>query len=145
MNTIKYLILALSTILTSAACIHCIEDDYESNCDQAILISADEYENAPNGFLNISSLEIDGDCLLINFSSSGCSGSSWIIQLIDADVILESYPVQRNLRLSLKNDEACAAVITKEISFDISELQLSGENPIKLNLVNSGDQILYEY
>ena len=63
---------------------------------------------------------------------------------IDSEAILESNPPQRNLRLSLKNDELCQAFITKEITFDIDILQVDGNN-VLLNLINSGDQILYEY
>jgi hypothetical protein len=44
----------------------------------------------------------------------------------------------------LKNDELCAAVIGKEMTFDISQLQVNG-NRVLLNITNSGDQILYEY
>ena len=118
-------------------------------CDQEVLINAEEYITAPNDLLTINSLEIKGDCLTINYSSSGCSGDSWELMLIDADVILESYPPQRNLRLSLKNDEMCDAYLTKEITFDIFELQVEGNldygKKVLLNITNSDNQILYEY
>ena len=92
----------------------------------------------------INSLKITENCLKINFSSSGCSGDTWELKLIDSEDILESNPVQRNLRLSLKNEELCLAFITKELSFDISNLQVDG-NQVQLNITNSDDEILYEY
>jgi hypothetical protein len=119
-------------------------DNQPSNCEQAVIISADLYKNAPNDQLTINKVEIVGDCLKISFAASGCSGKSWEVKLIDAGMIFYSNPPQRPLRLSLKNDELCAAVIGKEMTFDISQLQVTG-NRVLLNFTNSGDQILYEY
>jgi len=82
--------------------------------------------------------------LKINFSSSGCNGDTWELKLIDSEDILESNPPQRNLRLSLKNEESCLAYITKELTFDISNLQVNG-NKVQLNLTNSDKNILYKY
>ena len=90
-------------------------------------------------------LEINGDCLVINFSASGCDGNTWIVKLIDSEQILESNPIQRNLRISLENNEDCTAVPNKTLTFDISNLQIQDDNRIYLNITNSGDQILYEY
>ena len=120
------------------------DDDDSNNCDQITIISPEQYETAPNDLLFINSLEINGDCLKINFSSGGCSGDTWIIKLIDSESIMESNPPQRNLRVSLKNDEDCEALITKELTFDVSELKVDG-NLVILNITNSNEQILYEY
>ena len=140
---IKFKILIL--VLTVAVFSSCTkENDAEVNCGSQVVISADKYITAPNDQLTINNLELNGDCLTINFSSGGCSGDTWELELIDAAIILESNPPQRNLRLSLKNEELCLAYITEEISFDLKDLQIDG-NEILLNMTNSGDQILYEY
>ncbi|MGY5354752.1 hypothetical protein [Wenyingzhuangia sp. IMCC45467] len=115
-----------------------------TNCDYETLISAKQYQTAPSVQLKINSLEINGDCLKINFSSGGCSGNTWELKLIDSEDVLESDPPQRNLRLSLKNEELCEAYITKELTFDISNLQVDG-NKVQLNITNIEDSILYEY
>jgi hypothetical protein len=120
------------------------DDNTTSNCDQITIIDSNQYKNSPNDQLTINSLEINDNCLKINFGSGGCSGDTWVLKLIDSEAILESNPPQRNLRLSLKNEEDCEAFITKEITFDINNLQVDG-NKVLLNLTNSGDQILYEY
>lgn len=122
----------------------CNKDDNSINCDKQVVISSDEYDSAPNDQLTINNLELNDDCLKINFSSSGCSGETWQLKLIDSEVVLYSNPPQRNLRLSLKNEELCEAYITKELTFDVKELQVNG-NQILLNITNSDDQILYEY
>jgi hypothetical protein len=120
------------------------DNNNANNCDLETLISSDQYSNAPADPLTINRLEIEDNCLKINFSSGGCSGSSWKIKLIDSEAILKSNPPQRNLRLSLKDEELCEAWITKELSFDLSKLQLDGDKVI-LNITNAGESILYKY
>jgi len=120
------------------------DDTKLSACNDKVIISADEYLNAPDDHLTINSIEIIGDCLIIDFGSSGCDGNTWQLKLIDEGVILESYPSQRNLRLSLKNEEVCDAYFTKEVSFDISQLQVEGDK-VLLNIKGYEGQVLYEY
>ena len=142
----KYLpfILMLCIALTG-----CSEDDdnqrpTSSDCDMDVIVSSTQFQDAPADLVSIDELTIDGDCLNISFSSSGCDGNSWEVKLIDAEAIAESLPPQRDLRLSLRSNEVCQAVISKEISFDISALQVDG-NQVFLNFANNGGRILYEY
>ena len=123
----------LFLILVGLAVLSCSKDDDKENpikCDLETLISTEQYTTAPSDQLTINSLSINDNCLKINFSSSGCNGDTWELKLIDSEDILESNPPQRNLRLSLKNEELCLAYITKELTFDISNLQ---EMVIKFN------------
>ena len=115
----------------------------ETFCDQNVVVSSIEYESAPNDPFSIVEMTINGDCLNIKFTASGCDGNTWIVKLIDSGDIAESYPCQRTLRLSLKNEELCNAVPTKEISVDIKDLQIVGNNKVILQV--SGEEILYEY
>ncbi len=139
-NKILIILLSLSSFI---ACDK-NDDNDPKNCDKCAIISPQLYATAPNDELVINSLVIKDDSLIINFSASGCSGSSWALKLIDSGDILESDPPQRNLRLSLKNDEMCEAFITKELAFCISNLRVGGDR-VKLNLDKSDEGILYEY
>jgi len=112
-------------------------------CGPQVVISSEQYSNI-NEDIHIQELTITGDCLKIKFSASGCSGDDWELQLIDSGILLESDPPQRNLKLELTNPELCEAYITKEVTFDISNLQVSG-NEVLLNITNSDHSILYEY
>ncbi len=114
-----------------------------ANCDQSVLIDEDAYENAPDDAFTLNAMSISGDCLSLNFTASGCDGSNWIVKLIDSDAIAESYPCQRYLRLSLENNEVCDALPTVELSFDISSLQIEGDEQVILHV--SGQDILYTY
>lgn len=138
----------LIIILFGATILSCSNDDNSENsngCDLETIVSAEEYANAPSDQLSVNSLEINGNCLKINFSASGCDGNSWEVKLIDSEQILESSPAQRILRLSLNNNEDCTAVLSKTLTFDISELQINNSNSVYLNIKNSDDKILYEY
>lgn len=135
-----FTIFAVGVLFISCTC----EDPEPMNCDFNTIISPQEYSDAPSDFVKINHLEITENCLYINFSSSGCSGDTWEIKLIDSGVILESNPPQRNLRLSLKNDETCLAYLTKELSFDISNLQVEGSD-VHLRFSQSNANILYQY
>lgn len=138
------ILIAITTMLGIFACDKKDDSENLKSCEQLTLISSELYANAPNDALTINSLEIDKDQLKIKFSSSGCDGGSWEVKLIDSGDIMESDPPQRNLRLSLKNEELCDAYFMKEFTFDISNLKVNG-NKVKLNITNSNKDILYEY
>lgn len=116
----------------------------DSSCGQSTIISESLYQNAPTDLLDLMEVAIVGNCLELSFGSSGCDGESWDVQLIDSGAILESFPPQRNLILSLKNDEECDAYFVRTYSFDISGLQVEGSS-VFLNITNDESQILYEY
>ncbi|XLS29859.1 hypothetical protein ACJD0Z_03315 [Flavobacteriaceae bacterium M23B6Z8] len=141
MKTYKLLLVLLMGV--SMAC-NGDDDNNFNGCDDGVIISGSEFVNAPSDQLTISNLEITDNCLAITFSASGCSGESWRIKLIDAAEVLDSDPQQRNLRLSLKNDELCDAIITRTVSFDLTRLQLDG-NEIILRIANNSSQISYRY
>lgn len=136
----------LTLILIGIAILSCSNDDNanQNNCDFKTIISGEQYVNAPDNQLVINSLDINDNCLKINFSSGGCEGNTWELKLIDSGDVMESNPPQRNLRLSLKNEELCEAYITKELTFDITNLKVNG-NKVQLNIINSDENILYEY
>ncbi len=116
----------------------------DSSCGQSTIISENLYQNAPTDLLDLMEVAIVGNCLELSFGASGCDGESWDVQLIDSGAILESFPPQRNLILSLKNDEECDAYFVRTYSFDISGLQVEGSS-VFLNITNDESQILYEY
>jgi hypothetical protein len=130
--------------LTILSCSKDNDNENPVNCDFETVISTEQHANAPSDQLTINSLAINDNCLKINFSSSGCDGDTWELKLIDSEVVLYSFPPQRNLRLSLKNEELCKAYITKELTFDISNVQVDG-NQVQLNITNGDESILYEY
>ncbi len=127
----------------------CSADDKEptaKKCSNKVIVSEEEYKNAPSDNVSINSVKVEDDCLKINFSAGGCDGNTWEVKLIDESVVMYSSPIQRNVRLSLKNREICDAYITKELSFDISALKVPNSNKVSLNIKDfKGGSILYKY
>jgi hypothetical protein len=121
-----------------------IEDNgNQSNCDQNVIISKTEYENAPKHPISIIDMKIANNCLKIKVGASGCNGNNWNVQLIDREDVAESMPCQRTLRISLDDIGLCAAYFENELSFNIEDLQIKGDRSALLNI--EGKSILYEY
>jgi len=132
------------------------------SCTQDVIICNTLFENAPNHAVAIGEMRISGDCLTIKVGTSGCTGSGWVVKLIDSDVVYYSddtgfppQPPTRTLRFSLEHIGICAAAFQNEFSFYIRDLQVSGHNKVWLDvsglwtnfpsgLTHEG-RILYEY
>ena len=135
----KILILTLLTV----SFLSCNENDVTDNyLNEAVIINNSLYNNTVTNNYSISNIQLNGNNLTLKISASGCSGDSWKAVLIDANEILESFPVQRNIKLALENNEACLAVFEKEFTFDISILK-EDFSEIILNLEGWNAQISY--
>lgn len=129
--------------------ISCSKDDergreYIGDCDLQTVVSSNIFENSTSDEFKINSIKIENNCLLINFSASGCDGETWTVQLIDSEAILESNPPQRHLKFMIENNESCEAYITKDQSFDVSNLKVDG-NQVQLNITNAEQNTIYKY
>ena len=114
------------------------------NYDQ-LIINKEKYDATNTDNYSITSATIQNNILTLEVTSSGCSGDSWIMNLIDSGEISESFPLQRSLKLELTNNEACLAIVTKEVKFNISRLQISQIDQIILNLEQWNSPINYNY
>ena len=114
------------------------------NCDQPIVIDDNLYTDAPRDDFNLVGADIIGNCLQLTVRYGGGCGDIEF-KLITTKNILESNPVQRNIRLSLKDEDYCKALLIKEISFDLIPIRVSGDNRVALNLEGWNDPLLYQY
>ena len=62
-----------------------------------------------------------------------------------AQQVLESFPVQRKLKMLLQNDEECDAVITSSAQFDLTSIQLTEYDEILIRLDGVDGLISYRY
>lgn len=137
----KSKILIISLFLVSI--FSCEENDVSDDFrNESVIIDSNLYNQSESNNYSITNVQLNGDNLTIRISSSGCSSDSWKAILIDANEILESYPVQRKIKLSLENNEACLAVFEKEFTFDISSLK-EDYDTVLLNLKGWDTQINY--
>ena len=121
------------------------QDDEPIQPSDKVVISSSLYETAAEEYGSIINASISGDILTIEFGASGCSGESWVWNLYDAGVVMESHPIQRNIKFSLTNPEACQAYFTREVSFDISAIRVPGNPRIIINLANYDGELFYDY
>lgn len=135
----KILIISLFLISIFSCEENVVSDDFRN---ESVIIDSNLYNQSESNNYSITNVQLNGDNLTIRISSSGCSSDSWKAILIDANEILESYPVQRKIKLSLENNEACLAVFEKEFTFDISSLK-EDYDTVLLNLKGWDTQINY--
>jgi hypothetical protein len=108
-----------------------------------LIVSASVFENTPSTSFTLRNVEISGDILTVTISASGCDGSSWRVNLITTGAVGLSEPPYRGVKLCFENGELCDAIITKDFSFNISNLRVAGSNRVRLNI--SGREVLYVY
>lgn len=98
-----------------------------------VIIDKTLFKAVNTQYYQITDAKIDGNFLTITISSGGCSGDSWIVNLVDSGDIAKSNPVQRFAKIQLINQEACLAQITKSFTFDITKLK-ANYNTLILNI-----------
>ncbi|MAB49358.1 MAG: hypothetical protein CMC05_12085 [Flavobacteriaceae bacterium] len=144
----------ISKIIMSLLCaalflnMQCDDDDTslpQSNCSSFVAIDGFTYENSATSPYSINSVSINNDCLVIEVSASGCDGNTWDMQLVDSEEVSESNPPQRYVKFFLINTEDCLAVVDRARSFDLSPLQIEGENEIIINVDDYSDPVIYTY
>lgn len=127
----------------------CEDDDIiidENGCGLPIIIDNNIYHNSITSEFTITNIEIiEENCLLIEFYASGCDGNSWEYKLIDSSDIAESSPEQRFLKFELTNNEACLAVFSRSVMYNLIPLKIEGSNEIILNINGFEDSITYTY
>src|SRR5689334_1913312 len=105
--TTRFLVIILSVLTFS--CSKPVETVQVPPCGPAPVINATAYANTSTNNYTIVSAIVNGNCLEVKISSSGCNGASWTTELIDSEAILKSNPPQRLLKLKLTNNELCNA------------------------------------
>jgi hypothetical protein len=140
----------LLVILTLMHILSCNSEDnnstIENNCDFISEIISEEDFNAINtSNYEITEVELNNDCLEITFSSSGCGTDLWEESLYSLDVFYTVFPLQRDVKMELINNEECLAVFQKMVSFDLTPFQIDGQSDLPLNITGWNGQITYGY
>ena len=142
----KKLLLFLPIILILSCNSENDNSTIENNCDFTSEIILEEDFNAINtSNYGIIEVELNGDCLGITFGSSGCRTDLWEENLYSTDAFYNVFPLQRDVKMELINDEACLAFFQKTVSFDLTPFQIDGQSDLPLNINGWNEQITYEY
>ncbi len=113
------------------------------NTDNSVIIDKIIFQNTKTDNYTILDVQLNGNDLTIKIGSSGCSSDYWKATLIDSGAVLESFPVQRNIKLNLENNEACLAYFEVEYTFNLKFL-IKNLAPVNFNLDGWNQQINYE-
>lgn len=115
---------------------------YEVYCDFIKTVEPEEFSVLESDDFTIHATEVVGNCLEITFSASGCDGKSWETKLIASNTVLDVIPTVVSSFFELTNNELCEAVITKTVSFDISNFEVGVDKP-SLFITNAGKNITF--
>lgn len=122
------------------------EPTIENKCDvSSEIISSEDFSAVSTSNYVITKLEINEDCIEITFGSSGCGTELWKEHLFSIDDFYTIFPLQRDLKMELINEESCEAYFIKTVSFNLIPLQLEGQDLLSLNIYGWNEQVSYEY
>jgi len=122
------------------------DDNVSSSLENSnvILVEDDLFLNAPNDEFEIIAASISDNNLNITLFYGGGCGKIYY-DLVTGNDYLETIPIQKNIRLAFDDKDNCEAGIELELSFDLTQIQVSNTDRIILNLDNWEDQIEYNY
>jgi len=113
-------------------------------CPNAVVVDSDSYASFPNDAALITSVAIDGDCLLISVQyGGGCEDLEY--NVVGQGAVMQSSPVQRDIRFSFSDTDNCEALVTMELMFALFPTRADGENEVILNLQGWSESLSYKY
>ncbi len=143
----RHLILLLSLVLVVFN--SCSKDEETTNlpnCDSiSEIITENDFNNIEVTNYSISSVSLNGDCLELTISSSGCDPELWEMEMFSTNAFYNIFPLQRAVKVKLINNQECLAVFQKTKSFNLTPFRIEGQNSVPLNIEGWNEQIIYEY
>ena len=116
-----------------------------SNCDKNAILDPTQFTNVTTTNYSITNVVLNGDCLEVTVSSSGCNPDNWQMDLIGAASLTNIYPPMFHAKVKLINNEACQAVFQKTHSFDLTPFQMNNQNTIQINIEGWNGNVVYQY
>jgi hypothetical protein len=118
----------------------------QTDCDAFIqIISQSEFDALTDAEFSVIDVSINQDCLSLTIGDSGCDPENWNTNLLTTDAVLESNPVQKNLKIEVVNNELCGAVFEKIKTIDLTPIQNDGDGEIILNIEGWPSSVSYEF
>lgn len=116
-----------------------------SNCNEKAVVDGAYLSNIKTTNYGITQVVLNGDCLEVTVSSSGCNPDNWDMNLFAAVSPLIVAPTVYIAKIELINNEACLAVFQKTVSFDLKPLQIATIKEIQIWLDGWNTPIFYKY
>src|SRR5690606_4760045 len=102
------------------------------------------FQQVLTGNYGVDNVIVNRNCLEVTITSSGCNPNNWDMNFIASEIVVETLPVQYYTKIELVNNEACLAVFQKTVSFDLTPLQISGQNQVQVNISGWNTPIIYQ-
>lgn len=116
-----------------------------SNCDKNAILDPTQFTNVSTTNYSITNVVLNGDCLEVTVSSSGCDPNNWDMNLIGVASTTNVYPPLFHAKVELINNEAYQAVFQKTHSFDLTPFQMAGQNTVQIAIDGWNTNIMYQY
>ena len=142
------LALALFTSVLFVACDFLddhIKNTIKSKCNEKAVLDHVAFPQVNTANYGITNVVLNGDCLEITVSSSGCDPNNWDMNLIGVASTTNIYPPLFHAKVELINNEACLAVFQKTVSFDLTPFQMAGQNTVQIAIDGWNTNIMYQY
>jgi hypothetical protein len=138
--------LALIVFSLSIGCSSSNNDNPPLGCDNsAQIVNQTTFDQVITTNYMITNVALNGDCLDITISSSGCNPNNWDMNLLSTSDFSSTSIPQKQLKVGLINEEACAAVFQKTVSFSLIPYRIDGHNEINLVIQGWSTPINYTY
>jgi len=144
-NLFNLLILMLVFIGCKGDDSNCCPNPNPTNCNKVSVIDETKYRQTNTNNYTITNVVLNGGCLEITVSSSGCDPNNWNMNFIASENVVETLPIQWDVKVELINNEACQAVFQKTVSFDLTPLKDAGQNQVQINIQGWNTSIMYQY
>jgi len=122
-----------------------IKNPIRSKCNEKAVLDHMAFPQVNTDNYGITNVVLNGDCLEITLSSSGCDPNNWDMNLIGVASTTNIYPALFHAKVELINNEACLAVFQKTVSFDLTPFQMAGQNTVQIALDGWSTNIIYQY
>lgn len=115
------------------------------NCNENAIEDATRFSQISTANYYIDNVVLNGDCLEVTISSSGCNPDNWEMSLIGARSLATVSPPDVGVKVELINNDACLAVFKKTVSFNVTPFQWAGQSQVRLVIDGWNSPILYQY
>lgn len=123
----------------------CCPHPNPTNCNEFSIIDETKYNQTNTNNYTITNVVLNGDCLEITVSSSGCNPNNWDMNFVASEVVVETLPNIWYTKVELINNEACQAVFQKTVSFDLTPFKITGQNQVQIRIQGWNTSIMYQY
>lgn len=141
----RYITFIFLTIISSLVFISC-EDEGQAYAGAVELVSDKDYDDCDGDEDEFTIHHVtfynDSMHILVDYGG-GCGEADF--DLLAKESYTAAAPTTRELKLCLDKDDDCEALLQREVSFDLTPIQESGQDSLLINLHGFDETVTYHY